>query len=65
MPDGIVNGFSKGLTVAMADPTVKRRYGELGLDMPPSDPQTFAERWKADAALWQPLIQSLNIKING
>jgi tripartite-type tricarboxylate transporter receptor subunit TctC len=65
MPDAIVNGFSEGLAFAMADPAVKKRYEELGLDIPPSDPQTFAERWQADKALWQPLIQSLNIRITG
>jgi tripartite-type tricarboxylate transporter receptor subunit TctC len=65
MPDTLVKGFSDGLAFAMADPTVKKRYEDLGLDMPPCDPQTFADRWQADRAVWQPLIRSLNIKISG
>jgi hypothetical protein len=37
----------------------------LGLDMPPSDPASLVRRWESDKTIWQPLIRSLNIKLDG
>lgn len=64
-PDEIVAQFSDALGFALSDPAVKRRYDELGLDLPKSDTATFEKRWQDDEAIWQPLIRSLNIKIGG
>jgi len=64
-PDDIVATLSQALGKALQDPLVKTRYAELGLDMPPSDPQSMAQRWEGDKATWQPLIRSLNIKLDG
>ncbi len=44
---------------------MKTRYGEMGLDMPKSDPQTFAKIWQDDVGIWQPLIRNLGIKLDG
>ncbi|WP_061934713.1 tripartite tricarboxylate transporter substrate binding protein [Aureimonas sp. AU22] len=63
--DEVVDRLSKGLATALTDPLVKTRYAELGLDMPASDPETFRRRWDDDKALWQPLIKSLDIKLDG
>ncbi len=64
-PDEVVATLSQALGKALQDPLVKTRYAELGLDMPPSDPDTMAQRWASDKATWQPLIRSLNIKLDG
>jgi tripartite-type tricarboxylate transporter receptor subunit TctC len=64
-PDAVVQRLSEGLAHALSEPNVKARYAELGLDLPRSDPETFAKRWQADKAIWQPLIRSLEIKLDG
>ncbi|MBB3747120.1 tripartite-type tricarboxylate transporter receptor subunit TctC [Rhizobium sp. BK591] len=61
-PDDVVATLSQALGKALQDPLVKTRYAELGLDMPP---ETMAQRWASDKATWQPLIRSLNIKLDG
>lgn len=63
--DDVVATLSDALGKALQDPLVKTRYAELGLDMPPSDPDSLARRWESDKATWQPLIRSLNIKLDG
>ncbi|WP_027547836.1 tripartite tricarboxylate transporter substrate binding protein [Bradyrhizobium sp. WSM2254] len=62
-PDATVKILADGLARAMSDPQVKKRYEDLGLDMPASDTETFAKRWQEDKAIWQPLIRSLDIKL--
>ena len=64
-PDAIVERLSSELTQVLAEPSVRARYAELGLDVPPSDPASFAQRWQSDKAIWQPLIRSLDIKLDG
>jgi len=64
-PDAAVERLSALLGEALAEPAVRARYEELGLDVPASDPATFARRWQADKAIWQPLIRSLGIKLDG
>src|SRR5437899_10398731 len=64
-PDAEIERLSDALAYALAEPEVKKRYTELGLDLPPkSDPQTFAKLWEADKAIWQPLIRNLGIKLD-
>lgn len=62
-PDAIVASLSKGLTFALSDPKIKQRYDELGLELPDSDPETFAKRWQQDKEYWPELIRSLGIKL--
>ena len=64
-PDAIVERLSNELTQVLAEPSVRARYAELGLDVPPSDPASFTQRWQSDKAIWQPLIRSLDIKLDG
>jgi tripartite-type tricarboxylate transporter receptor subunit TctC len=64
-PDDIIQRLSDALAFALADPKVKTRYAEMGLDLLESDPQTFAKRWQEDKATWQPLIRKLGIKLDG
>lgn len=64
-PDAAVQRLSEALAHALSEPQVKTRYAELGLDLPRSDPETFAKRWQEDRGIWQPLIRSLDIKLDG
>ncbi len=64
-PDDVIARLSDALTFALSEPAVKTRYGEMGLNMPKSDPQTFAKIWKDDIDIWQPLIRNLGIKLDG
>jgi tripartite-type tricarboxylate transporter receptor subunit TctC len=63
--DAVVEKLSGALGNALTDPLVKTRYADLGLDMPPSDPASLVRRWESDKTIWQPLIRSLNIKLDG
>ena len=62
-PDDAVNRLSDALAKALEDPAVKSRYAQLGLGMPPSDPQSFQKRWQEDKAVWQPLIRDLGVTL--
>ncbi|MBD9638866.1 tripartite tricarboxylate transporter substrate binding protein [Ensifer sp. ENS07] len=62
-PDEVVGRLSDALTIALQDPSVKSRYEQLGLGMPPSDPASFEKRWHDDKAVWQPLIRDLGITL--
>ncbi|MCP2138509.1 tripartite-type tricarboxylate transporter receptor subunit TctC [Rhizobium sp. SLBN-94] len=64
-PDDVVATLSEALSEALKDQTVRDRYATLGLDMPPSDQDTFVKRWQGDKETLQPLIRSLNIKLDG
>jgi tripartite-type tricarboxylate transporter receptor subunit TctC len=64
-PDAVIQRLGDALAYALADPQVKARYTEMGLDLPQSDPQTFAKRLQEDQAIWQPLIRNLGIKLDG
>lgn len=63
--DEVVATLSAALADALKDSTVRQRYATLGLDMPPSDQDTFVKRWQSDKETLQPLIRSLNIKLDG
>ena len=65
-PDAVVDRLTDALSHALADPHVRSRYAEMGLDLPSSsDPQTMAKVWQDDVAIWQPLIRELGIRLDG
>jgi tripartite-type tricarboxylate transporter receptor subunit TctC len=64
-PDAVVERLSALLTEALAVPSVRTRYAEMGLETPPSDPATFARWWATEKAIWQPLIRDLGIALDG
>ncbi|PWC87497.1 ABC transporter substrate-binding protein [Azospirillum sp. TSH100] len=63
-PDAVVASLSHGLTAALSDPGIRLRYDQLGLELPQSDPETFARRWQQDKEYWPQLIRSLGIKLD-
>jgi len=61
----IVGKLNAAVVEALADPAVKQRLNDLGLEIPPSDQLTPAAlgAWhKAEAAKWWPIIKAAGIK---
>jgi tripartite-type tricarboxylate transporter receptor subunit TctC len=62
----IVAKLAGAATDALADPMVRQRLGDLGLEIPPRDQQTgeaLAALQKADAAKWWPVIKAAHLKL--
>jgi tripartite-type tricarboxylate transporter receptor subunit TctC len=65
-PREIVAKLSGAATDALADPMVRQRLADLGLEIPPRDQQTaqaLAALQKADAARWWPVIKAAHLKM--
>ena len=65
-PKDIVTKLNGAAVEALSDPAVRKRLGDLGLDMPPKDqlsPEALGNWQKAEIAKWWPMIKSANIKM--
>jgi len=65
-PPEIVARLNAAAVDALADPAVRIRLADLGLEIPPRDqqtPQALAAQQKADAEKWWPIIKAANIKM--
>ena len=63
-PADIIAKLDKAAVAAMAEPTVKKRFAELGLDMPPLDqqtPQALSALQKGEIDKWWPIIKAAGI----
>jgi tripartite-type tricarboxylate transporter receptor subunit TctC len=64
-PKDIIAKLTAAAMTAMADPAVKARMTDLGLEVPPPEQQTAAALGalqKAEAEKWWPIIKAANIK---
>jgi tripartite-type tricarboxylate transporter receptor subunit TctC len=64
-PRDVIARLNAAVLEALADPSVKQRLNDLGLEIPPPDQLTPAAlgAWhKAEAAKWWPIIKAANIK---
>ena len=64
-PKEIVAKLNAAAVKAMADPVVKKRFADLGLDMPPPDQQSaqaLGALQKAEIEKWWPIIKAAGIK---
>jgi tripartite-type tricarboxylate transporter receptor subunit TctC len=64
-PKEVISKLNAAAVESLADPLVRKRLGDIGVDIPPRDQQTpeaLGALHKADAAKWWPLIKAENIK---
>ncbi len=64
-PENIVLKLNAAVVAALADPLLRRRFGDLGLDIPPRDqqtPETLAALQKSEIEKWWPIIKAAGIK---
>jgi len=61
----IIARLNAAVRAALADPTVKQRYIDMGQEMPAPDqltPEALARHHKAEIDKWWPIIKAANIK---
>jgi tripartite-type tricarboxylate transporter receptor subunit TctC len=64
-PKEVVNRLNAAVVEALADPAVKSRLVDLGLEIPERDqltPEALGAWHKAEAGKWWPIIKAANIK---
>ena len=62
-PKPIIDKFHGDLVKTMADPEVKRKFGDLGVDAISSSPEQFAAFIKTETAKYDKLIKEAGIKV--
>ncbi len=65
-PKDIVAKLNAAVVEALADPVVRKRLAEVGLEIPPRDKQTpeaLAAHQQAEVKKWWPMIKAANIKV--
>ena len=66
-PKDIVTKLNGAAVEALSDPAVRKKLGDLGLDMPPKDqlsPEALGAWQKSEIAKWWPMIKAANVKID-
>jgi tripartite-type tricarboxylate transporter receptor subunit TctC len=66
-PKDIVAKLNGAIVDALADPAVKKRFAEVGLDVPPvaqQNPEALAKHQRAEVQKWWPMIKAANVKAN-
>ena len=64
-PKDVVTKLNAAAKEALADPAVKKRLGDVGVDIPPLDrqtPEALRALQKSEAAKWWPIIKAANVK---
>lgn len=65
-PKDIVVKLNAAAVDAMSDPAVRKKFEDLGLQMPPKDklsPEALGARQKAEIDKWWPMIKAANVKV--
>jgi tripartite-type tricarboxylate transporter receptor subunit TctC len=65
-PKEVIARLNAAAVDSMADPAVRGRLKDLGLDIPPRDqqtPETLGALHKAEIEKWWPIIRAANIKV--
>jgi tripartite-type tricarboxylate transporter receptor subunit TctC len=63
-PKNVINSLNTAAVDALADPTVRQRFADIGMEVFPRDrqtPQALAALVKADIEKWWPIIKAANI----
>jgi len=64
-PKDVISKLNAAVVDALADPNVRLRFADLGLDIPPREQQTpeaLGALQKAEIEKWWPIIKAANIK---
>lgn len=65
-PKDIIAKLNAAVMDALADPAVRQRFADAGLEIPPRDQQTpeaLGKHHKAEADKWWPIIKAAGIKV--
>ena len=65
-PKDIVAKLNAAAVDALNDPAVRKKFEDLGLQMPPKDqlsPEALGAWQKAEIAKWWPMIKAANVKV--
>jgi tripartite-type tricarboxylate transporter receptor subunit TctC len=63
-PRAIVDKLHRDTVKALADPEVKKRFADLGVEAKSSSPAEFSAFIKAEMAKYSKLVKEANIKVN-
>jgi tripartite-type tricarboxylate transporter receptor subunit TctC len=66
-PKDIVAKLNAAAVEALNDPAVRKRFENLGLQMPPADrltPQALGDWQQAEIAKWWPMIKAASVKVD-
>jgi tripartite-type tricarboxylate transporter receptor subunit TctC len=66
-PATVIARLNAAIVEALADPAVKKRFAEVGLDVPPvaqQKPEALAAHQQAEVRKWWPMIKAANVKAN-
>src|SRR5215217_6563905 len=64
-PKDVIVKLNSAVVEALADPTVRQRFADAGLEIPPRErqtPEALGAYHKAEADKWWPIIKAANIK---
>jgi tripartite-type tricarboxylate transporter receptor subunit TctC len=65
-PKDVIAKLNAAAVAAMSDPAVRRKFEDLGLQMPAADklaPEVLGEWQKAEIAKWWPMIRAADVKV--
>jgi len=65
-PKDVIAKLNAAAVAAMNDPAVRKKFEDLGLQMPPQDklaPAALGDLQKAEIAKWWPMIRAANVKV--
>jgi tripartite-type tricarboxylate transporter receptor subunit TctC len=65
-PKDIIGKLNAAVVEAFADPAVRKRFADLGMEIPPREqqtPQALFDHHKAEIEKWWPIIKAANIKV--
>jgi tripartite-type tricarboxylate transporter receptor subunit TctC len=65
-PKDVTAKLSAAVMDALADPTVRKRLADLGLEIPPpaeQTPEALGKYHRAEIEKWWPIIKAANIKV--